>query len=72
MAKISCEVYEDSEVNDYGTDSPCIRAVCSKCGYETMSFGNSEASVRRCPVLMREECPLNEENFYVKDEDGYR
>lgn len=72
MVNIKCEVFEDSEMNDYETDSPCIRAVCSKCGHETMSYGTSEESVRHCLVLMREECPLGENNFYVEDEAGYR
>ena len=71
MAKILCEVFTDTETNDYGNDSPCVRAVCSRCGHETMSFGESEDSVTRCLALMREECPLGENNFYIEDEDYY-
>jgi hypothetical protein len=67
MAKVKCEIIEDSETNDYGTESPCIRAICSKCGHETMSFGDSEASVARCLALMREECPRSENNYYIED-----
>lgn len=69
MAKIKCEIVYDSEINDYGTDSPCVRAICSKCGHETMSFGDSDSSVLRCLALMREECPEGENNFYVADEN---
>jgi hypothetical protein len=36
---------------------------------ETESYGTSEASVRRCLVMLREECPRGERNFYV-DADG--
>ncbi len=71
MARIKCEIIYDSETNDYGTDSPCVRAICSKCGHETMSFGDSEASALRCLALMREECPEGENNFYAEDENEY-
>ena len=71
MAKIKCEIIEDSEPNDYGTETPCIRAICSRCGHETMSYGDSEESIRRCLALMREECPLDENNFYIEDDSSY-
>jgi len=68
VAIVRCEVIEDTETNDYGYDSVCVRATCSKCGHETMSFGDSEASVARCLAIMREECPRSEKNYYVEDE----
>lgn len=44
-----------------------------KCGvsfrHETQSFGTSEASVRRCLALMREECPNGENNFYIAEDE---
>jgi ribosomal protein S27E len=69
MAKIKCEIIYDTEVNDYGTDSPCVRAICSKCQHETMSYGDSDSSVTRCLALMNEECPNCENNFYVADDE---
>ena len=69
MAKVKCEIIYDEEENEYGTQSPCVRAICSKCQHETMSFGDSEESINRCLVLMREECPECEKNFYVADDD---
>ena len=71
MTKVKCEIIEDSETNDYGTESPCIRAICSKCGHETMSFGDSDDSIRRCLAVMREECPRGENNFYIEDDTSY-
>ncbi len=65
MAKIECEIVYGSEENDYGADVPCVHAICSKCEHETMSFGDSEASVKRCLALMNEECPECENNFYL-------
>lgn len=68
MGRIKCEIIEDSDYNEEGYEVDCIRATCSKCGHETMSFGTSDASIRRCLVLMREECPMDESNFYTEDE----
>ena len=69
MAIVRCEIIEDTDTNDYGYDSVCVRATCSKCGHETMSFGDSEASVARCLAIMREECPRGEKNYYVEDDE---
>ena len=71
MTTVKCEIVEDSETNDYGTESPCVRAICSKCGHETMSFGDSDTSIRRCLALMREECPQGENNFYIEDRSAF-
>jgi hypothetical protein len=63
--RITCEVEEIELENDAGHLIPGVRAVCSRCQHETESYGTSEASVRRCLVLMREECEEDEENYYV-------
>jgi hypothetical protein len=62
--KIHCEVEEIELEGDYG-DVPSVQATCSDCGHETTSFGTSDASVRRCLVVMREECPKRRSNLYV-------
>jgi hypothetical protein len=41
-----------------------VKAICTKCHHETESRGTSDASVRRCLALLREECPQGEHNFY--------
>ena len=66
--RVECSVWEDELEGDYSLVEG-FRAECSRCSHETESFGTSERSVRRCLVLMREECPLGEENFYVDDEE---
>lgn len=62
--KVTCEVQESTEENDDGYEVPCVVVTCSRCKHTTRSFGTSDASVRRCCVLMREECPRDEDNFY--------
>lgn len=63
--KIQCDIIETDLDGDRGT-VPGVIAICSKCGYETQSFGTGEGSRLRCLVLLREECPEGENNFYTE------
>lgn len=65
---VPCEILFVDLENDEGRDVPGVMATCSRCQHQTESFGTSDASIRRCLVLMREECEYGEKNFYV-DED---
>jgi hypothetical protein len=47
---------------------PSVQATCSHCDHVTESYGTGGASIRRCLVVMREECPCGQNNFYVADE----
>ena len=67
--KIECEIEEVMLENEDMRKVPGIRATCSNCGHTTESFGVSDKSVKRCLILMREECPEDEENFYVVEDD---
>jgi hypothetical protein len=62
--RIECEI---TETDIEGIPSVC--AECSRCGHETESYGLHEGSIKRCLVLMREECPEEEHNFYTADQD---
>lgn len=64
--RINCTVEECELDGDHGPVDG-VMATCSRCGHSTESFGTSENSVKRCLVLLREECPQNENNFYVGD-----
>lgn len=66
--RVECLVEEDTLENDNGYPQEGVRATCRRCDHSTESFGTSDASIRRCLVLLREECPMGESNFYV-DED---
>jgi len=67
--KVECEIEEDDVENEGGRLIDGVVATCSRCGHTTESCGTSDASVRRCLVLMREECPQGENNFYVVEDD---
>jgi hypothetical protein len=62
--KVKCSVSECELDGDSGRLVEGVQAECSRCGNTTRSFGTSDASRKRCLVLMREECPRNEKNFY--------
>lgn len=57
------------EDEDDGHEGPGVEATCLECNHKTQSFGQTDRSIRRCLVLMRDECPAGLENFYV-DEDA--
>jgi len=64
--KVLCEVQEEDLDGDYGTVAGVV-AECSRCGHKTESFGTGENSIKRCLVMLREECPEGEHNFYVSE-----
>jgi hypothetical protein len=69
--RVSCSVEEVELHGDYGLVNG-VEATCSRCDHQTQSFGTSAASIRRCMVVMREECPKDEQNFYFDEDEGDR
>jgi len=55
--------------NDQGRMIPGIIATCTRCDHEVECFGQSPRSVRRCFILLKEECPEGEENYYTCDDE---
>lgn len=67
--QVAAEI-EEADIEDEADQiRPGICATCTRCGHETLSYGTSEASIKRCLALLREECPQGETNFYVADDD---
>ena len=66
--KITVEVEEDELDGDYGSVSG-LRITCPRCGHEVEVFGTDERSAKRGAVMLREECPRGESNYYVADWD---
>ena len=73
MAEVGCTVDYLQLENDDGREVDSVEVTCKKCDHTTQSYGDSAASVRRCLLLLREECPQNESNWYIaeggEDED---
>lgn len=68
-ARVVCEVAYVELEGDDAREVEGVCVTCGQCGHETESFGTSEASIRRCCVLLREECPECENNYYVTEEE---
>lgn len=41
-----------------------VQATCSRCGHQTECFGTEAPSHRRALLMLREECPRGESNYY--------
>lgn len=65
--RVKCAMEFVDLEGDYGQVEG-VRATCSRCDHETTAFGTSGVSVRRCLAQMREECPMDQENFYYADD----
>jgi hypothetical protein len=64
--KVVCTIVHDSTYSKEGYQVACTTAHCNRCGHETESYGDGPASDRRCLVILREECPQEENNLYVE------
>lgn len=69
MSCVKVEIEEVELENDDGREVLGVVATCSECDHQTESFGTSDRSIKRCLALMRDECPIGEENYYVADEE---
>jgi hypothetical protein len=61
--RVACDIDHVELDGDYATVEG-VRATCSRCQHEAESYRTSDASVRRCLALLREECPNGERNYY--------
>jgi hypothetical protein len=62
--RVPCTVEYTELEGDHGlVDSVVV--TCNRCGSQTESFGQTDASIRRCLVLLREGC--DENNYYYSE-----
>jgi hypothetical protein len=65
--KVSCTIDYMTLESDSGREIDSVEVTCKRCDHSTQSYGDGAASVRRCLVLLREECPRHEENYYAAE-----
>jgi len=65
--RIETEVEEIEMENDSGRTVDGLQVTCSRCQHAVEVYGTSDASARRGGVMLGEECPNKERNFYVVD-----
>jgi hypothetical protein len=66
MARVETIIDEVELDGDYGPVDG-LQVTCAVCGHSVEVFGTSDASARRGAVMLAEECPRGERNFYVAD-----
>lgn len=47
---------------------PGVRGTCMGCSHKEECFGQTERSVKRLMVVMRENCPEGGEHYYVEED----
>ena len=64
-SSIAVEIEEIELEGDYGSTSiPSLSLTCSRCQHTVEVYGTSTASARRGAIMLREQCPYGERNFY--------
>lgn len=64
MGIVYCKITYDTDENDDGIEVDCVRACCPRCGHEEMAWGDSEASLRRALVTLKENCRCRSSDYY--------
>ena len=65
MSAVTVNVEETTLAGDYGVDVAGIEVTCTRCEHVVEVFGTGDASVKRGCVMLRDECPRHENNFYA-------
>ena len=66
MARVIATIEEIFTLNvESSREIPSVMATCTRCEKTAESHGTGSASIRRCLVLLREECPRDESNYYI-------
>lgn len=61
-----CGVTQTLLPGDY-CDVDGIEVECRRCGHVEDVYGTSEPSIKRGLVMLRENCPRGENNFYIAE-----
>lgn len=67
MSRVEVQVEETEVENEDGIPVDGLCVTCSRCDHEVEVFGQGGKSLRRACVMLKEECPLGQENYYVAD-----
>lgn len=70
MSRVHCDLDEMELEGETGRLIPSTKVTCSKCDHSAEVYGTSSASIRRGLAMLKEECPLDENNWYYTDEEG--
>lgn len=65
--RVTVTICETTLEGDEGQDVDGVQVTCDRCEHSVEVFGAGERSIRRGCVMLREQCPQNEENFCTED-----
>lgn len=68
MARVVCTVVQVDLEGDHSDDVPGIEVTCGRCEHKVECFGQTDRSTKRAMVMLRDECPEGENNFYTTEE----
>ena len=61
-------VFEEIEIeNEDGRDVPGLQATCRRCDHAVSVFGTTDRSENYAFVLLHQECPNGEHNYYANE-----
>jgi len=61
-------VFEETELlNDDCREVPALQATCRRCDHAVAVFGTSERSENYAFVLLHQQCPNHEHNYYANE-----
>lgn len=63
--RVNVTVEEVELEGDHDNPIDGVAVCCGRCGHTVEVFGTSDASIKRGCVMLREECPKGEKNFYA-------
>jgi hypothetical protein len=61
--RVEIDISEEEMDGDYGAVRGLI-ITCTRCRHSVEVFGTKENSVKRGAVMLRDECPFDEDNCY--------
>lgn len=64
--RVFCDVDISEVQKEDGRMAPGVTVTCGRCQHAVSSFGTTDRSVRRCFMLLKEECPNKEANYYLE------
>ena len=65
--RITVDIDQEEVEGDYGYVEG-LRLTCGRCGHDVTVFGTTDRSAQRGAIMLREECPKGENNYYDVDE----
>lgn len=64
--RVECTV-EEKQLDGERGPIDGVEVTCGRCGHTEESCGTSDRSIKRCLVLLRENCPEGWANYYFAE-----